>query len=200
MFEMLVGSATAGFGASIGRDLYKSAKKNPFIWAVIGALLLVFGWRNAFLGYGRSGAYFVFVTVIGSTIMILFGGVMLATFSHVFALSFLGNNAVLAGVISGGSVLVSSVVGIFWGKSARAARIRTNEVAVLNYLFLDEHGFTESEFESDQMIDSEGHTLKVIEQTTDKIVFSVVGRRGLRAAIKLVDGEMVSYTGVQKAA
>lgn len=200
MFEMLVGSATAGFGGSFGRDLYKSAKKNPAIYAVMGALLLVFGWRNAFLGYGRSTAYFVFVTVIGSTLMILVGGALLAVFAHMFALSFVGQNHPLAAMFSGGAVLVSSVGGILWGRSARAARIREIHLAVLNYHFLDENGFSESEFESDQMVDADGHTLKIIEQTPEKIVFSVVGRRSLRAAIRLQDGEMMSYTGVQKAA
>lgn len=200
MFDMLIGSATAGFGAGFGRDMYKAAKKNPIMWAVIGALLLVFGWRNAFLGYARSGVYFVFVTVIGSAIMILLGGAMLGLFSHILALSFLNQNHMLAGTVSIGAVLIASAIGILCGRSARAARVRHMHLNALNYVFLETNGFTESEFESDQMVDAEGHTLKVIEQSPDKIVFSVVGRRGLRAAIRIENGEMISYTGVQKAA
>lgn len=77
MFEMLVTSATAGFGASFGRDLYKAAKKNPIVLGIVGALLLAFGWRNMFLGYGRSFLYVLFVNIIGSIIMIAVGSVLL---------------------------------------------------------------------------------------------------------------------------
>jgi hypothetical protein len=43
----------SGFGASFGRDLYRGAKKNPVLFAIIGGLPLAFGWQNLFLGCGR---------------------------------------------------------------------------------------------------------------------------------------------------
>lgn len=200
MFDMLIGSATAGFGASFGRDIYKAAKKNPLMLAVIGALLLVFGWRNAFMGYARGTTYFVFVTVIGSALMIIIGGVCLGAIAFHFGMAFSNESATVATAATIGALGLFSAIGIIWGMSARAARIQTMHINALNYVFLEENGFTESEFESDQIVDAEGHTLKVIEETPEKIVFSVVGRRGLRSAIRIEGGQMISYTGVQKAA
>lgn len=200
MFEMLVSSATAGFGASFGRDLYRAAKKNPVIMGIVGALLLAFGWRNLFLGYGRSFAYFLFVNLIGSIIMILVGSVILSASIAVGVTMFFTKETAPVTLAVAGCLAFVSLVGILWGRKDRKARIRRQEIERLNLGFLVENGFEESEFESDQMRDSEGNTLKLIEQTDDRLVFSVVGRRGLRAAIKLVDGQMISYSGVKKAA
>lgn len=55
-----------------------------------------------------------------------------------------------------------------------------------------------NDFDSDPIEDAEGNRLKLAEQTDDKLVFTVVGKRGLRAAIKLDDGRMVEYTGLVK--
>ncbi|MGO6790985.1 hypothetical protein ACCT17_33690 [Rhizobium ruizarguesonis] len=200
MFDLLISTATAGFGASLGRDLYKAAKKNPIVFGIIGALMLAFGWRNLFLGYGRSFAYFLFVTIIGSVVMILFGGVLLSMAAAICVDVFAEHNKVAAALAAAGAVVSISLVGILWGRRDRRNLVRRATVAAQNLKFLTETGFSESQFESDQMIDPEGHTLKLVEETEDRLVFSVVGRRGLRAAIRVKDGEMVSYTGVQKAA
>lgn len=200
MFDMLISSATAGFGASFGRDLYKAAKKNPVVLGIAGALLLAFGWRNLFLGYGRSFAYFLFVNIIGSLLMILIGGALLALGLSIGITMLVTQDTATITLVVVGIIALISLLGVAWGRTDRKARIRRQEIELQNLGFLRENGFEESEFESDQMVDPEGHVLKLIEQTDEKLVFSVVGRRGMRAAIKLVDGQMVSYTGARKAA
>ncbi|WP_424982078.1 hypothetical protein [Maritalea sp. S77] len=59
-----------------------------------------------------------------------------------------------------------------------------------------ETGLSDSDFDSELLQDQEGNLLKLVEQTDDKIVFSVSGKRGYRAAIKLENGRMIDYTGV----
>ncbi|CDZ32372.1 Hypothetical protein NGAL_HAMBI1145_11430 [Neorhizobium galegae bv. officinalis] len=68
MIADIARAATTGFGASFGRDVYRSAKKNPLLFVVIGAGLLVFGWRNLFMGIGRSALYFFFVNLRGGSV------------------------------------------------------------------------------------------------------------------------------------
>lgn len=200
MFETLAYTATAGFGASFGRDLYKAAKKNPIVFGIIGALMLAFGWRNLFLGYGRSVAYFIFVTIISSLLMILIGGALLGAAAVVCASIFAEHNTTALALTAVGALSSVSFLGIVWGRRDRRVRIRRLRVEANNIKFLRDSGFSESQFESDQMVDPSGHTLKLVEQTDNRLVFSVVGRRGLRAAIAMQDGEMISYSGVQKAA
>ncbi len=200
MFELLITTATAGFGASLGRDLYRAAKKNPIVFGIIGALMLAFGWRNLFLGYGRGFAYFLFITIIGSVLMILIGGILLSGAAVFCVEIFAEHNHVAAALAVAGVLISISLIGILWGRRDRRNLVRRVSVAAQNLKFLSDTGFSESQFESDQMIDPAGHTLKLVETTDDRLVFSVVGRRGLRAAIKMNGGEMVSYTGVQKVA
>ena len=66
MINQLASAATVGIGASLGRDLYKAARKNPLIWAIIGTLPIACGWRNFYVGAGRGAIYKLFVTFLGS--------------------------------------------------------------------------------------------------------------------------------------
>lgn len=75
-------------------------------------------------------------------------------------------------------------------------RILAAELAEHNAAFLQDIGLRDSDFDADLLQDAAGNLLKLIEQDDGKIVFSVAGKRGLRAAIKLDEGRMVDYTGV----
>jgi hypothetical protein len=198
LIEKLAHAAVGGFGASFGRDLYRSAKKNPIVFVVIGALLLAFGWRNLFLGQGRSAAYFLFVTLIGSMVMILLGAVMTGL-GGFYLSSIFSNPGDPSPWLAIALVSLISLIGIMWGRRDRRARRRRAEIEAKNILFLEEIGLEDSGFESDTLRDADGNILKVREQTEDRIVFSVSGRRGLRSAISLQDGEMIAYTGVVRA-
>lgn len=196
LLEQLAHAAVGGFGASFGRDLYRSAKKNPVVFVVIGALLLAFGWRNLFLGQGRSATYRVFVTFFGSIIMILIGSAITGMGGFYLSSIFAGADGQPNLLIPIILICAISAVGVIWGRRDRTARRRRAEIEDRNIQFMREIGLEDSGFESDTLRDSEGNILKIREQTDDRIVFSVAGRRGLRAAIGVRDGEMISYTGI----
>lgn len=194
MIEQLATVATFGFGASFGRDLYRAAKKNPIIWAIIGILMIAFGWRNLYLGVGRGPLYKFFVTYLGSAILIITGT---AGFLAVglLAMEDMGGLPLL---IALGLILVSTIAGNIWGAKDRKKRVQAAQVAQHNKDFMIEVGLSDSDFDSELLQDAEGNLLKLIEHTDDKIVFSVSGKRGYRAAIKLENGKMIDYTGVVK--
>lgn len=196
MLQQLAFAAVGGFGASFGRDLYRSIKKNPVVAFVVGALILAFGWRNLFLGVGHGPIYEIFVTGLGSVLMILVGAVVTALGSFYAASLFFRENPAAEVVIVVGCLIVVSLLGTWWGLRDRRARLWQMEVAFRNASFMEEEGLHDSGFDSDMIEDREGNRLKLIEQSADRMVFSVAGRRGLRAAIKLADGEMIEYTGV----
>lgn len=194
MIDQLLNSATFGFGASFGRDLYKAAKKNPIIWAIIGIALIAVGWRGFYMGVGRGAAYKFFVTFLSSLLMVIVG-----------TAAFLGLGAAYSSpesntpmMIALGIVIMSTIGGNLWGLAARRGRKQALELKAHNADFLEEVGISDSDFDTNLLQDSEGNLLKLTEQTADKIVFSVSGRRGLRAAIKLDQGRMVDYTGIVK--
>jgi hypothetical protein len=72
------------------------------------------------------------------------------------------------------------------------------QIRAKNMAFLESIGLMDSGFESDTLQGADGNLLKIRESGDDRIVFSVANRRGLRAAIRLSNGEMVSYTGIVK--
>lgn len=196
LLEQLAHSAVGGFGASFGRDLYRSAKKNPLIFGLVGALLLAFGWRNLFLGRDRSFVYKLFITFIGSAIMIVAGTILLGLVGIYLAALLAGEGQQPNILIPAAIVGIVSVVGIMWGRRDARTRRRAAEIEAKNVAFLAAIGLEDSGFESDTLRDANGNTLKVREQNEDRIVFSVANRRGVRAAIGLQDGEMISYTGI----
>ncbi|UIJ73934.1 hypothetical protein [Aurantimonas sp. HBX-1] len=195
MIDDLIRSATYGFGGSFGRDAYQATKKNPLILILIVIFCLVFGFRNLYLGIGRSSAYFFFVNVIGSLVLIsvgLFGLTFTASIANGD-----GQNPLLGiAVVGFGSVCV--LIGNVWGIRSRSHRKAAIEIAAENARFLAYAGLRDSDFESDLIADRDGNLLKLKEQTADRMVFTVAGKRGLRAAIRLVDGRMVEYTGIKR--
>ncbi len=192
MIEQLATAATYGFGASFGRDLYKAAKKNPIVWAIIGILMIAYGWRNYYLGIGHGAAYRFFVTFLGSTLLILIGTGGFLVIGGGLAKDTNGASVLIAL----GLIVLSTIAGNIWGATDRKKRIRAEELAEQNAAFLHNIGLRDSDFDADLLQDAEGNLLKLIDQDDTKIVFSVAGKRGLRAAIKLERGRMVDYTGV----
>jgi len=192
MIEQLATAATYGFGASFGRDLYRTAKKNPVVWAIIGIMMIAFGWRNYYLGIGRGGAYKFFVTFLGSTLLIAIGTGGFLVIGGAIAEDTDG----ISILIALGLIVLSTIAGNIWGAKDRKKRIKAEELAKQNAAFLNEIGLRDSDFDADLLQDADGNLLKLIEQDETKIVFSVSGKRELRAAIKLEQGRMVDYTGV----
>ena len=196
--QQMMSAAVGGFGASFGRDLDRGAKKNPAIFVIIGVLLLAFGWRNFFLGEGKSVGYRIFVTYIGSGLMIIIGGSM-TTLGGVYISSIFSDGEQPGPILPIILIGLISLVGIMWGRRDKAARRQLHALELKNMAFLEEIGLEDSGFDSDTLRDAEGNTLKIREQNDARIVFSVVGKRGLRAAITLEGGEMTAYTGIVRA-
>ncbi|NDV89495.1 hypothetical protein GTW51_22910 [Aurantimonas aggregata] len=195
MIDDLIRSATYGFGGSFGRDAYQAAKKNPLVLILVVIFCIVYGFRNLYLGIGRSSAYFFFVNVIGSLVLISVGLFGLA-FAAFIADSDGQNPLLVAAVIGFGFICV--LIGNVWGIQSRSHRKAAIEIAAENARFLADAGLHDSDFETDFIADRDGNLLKLKEQTADRMVFTVAGKRGLRAAIRLVDGRMVEYTGVKR--
>lgn len=194
MIERLLNAATSGFGASFGRDLYKSAKKNPFILIVLGIALIAVGWRGFYMGVGRSSAYRLFVTFLGSLLMVVTG----TSLFLLVGLLYSDNQNTVPIIVALGCVILATISGNFWGLSARKKRKTAIAIKKQNIEFFQEIGLSDSAFDTNLLTDREGNLLKLIEQTDEKIVFSVSGRRGLRAAISLSHGLMSNYTGIVK--
>ena len=194
MIEQLATAATYGFGASFGRDLYKAAKKNPIIWAVIGILMIAFGWRNFYLGRGHGAAYKFFVTFLGSSILITIGTGGWLFVSVALSKDF-GNAALITTLMV---IILSTIAGNIWGIKDRKKQLQAAEAVAHNATFMRDIGLSDSDFDADLLQDPEGNILKLIEQSDDKMVFSISGKRGYRAAIKLEQGRMVGYTDIVK--
>src|SRR5690606_1743192 len=155
--------------------------------------LLAFGWRNLFLGRDRGFSYKLFVTYISSVLMIIVGALVLGLGGFYLSTIFAGAGEQPNALIPMALIGIVSIVSILWGRRDAQARKRTAEIEAKNIAFLEEIGIEDSGFESDILQDAEGNLLKIREQRDDRIVFSVANRRGLRAAISLRDGEMISY-------
>jgi hypothetical protein len=74
----LGGAALAGFGLSMGRDLWRGSKKNlgfiVFMMAALGAVILpCLGGRELVRGHDRGALGTVFLTLIGSTLLMIIG-------------------------------------------------------------------------------------------------------------------------------
>lgn len=200
-----VGSAAvAGYGLSIGRDFWKSTKKNRgllLILLVIGCALALplLGGRGLLRGHDRGFFGTVVATVIGNLFLVSAG------FAISFALiAFVGSSQVqdadtvvgAALITAAGVTAVPSLAGLIWGVLQRPTRLRTFRTVRANDEFLKLVGITETGGDDITHHSPEG-PLRLLEAHRDRLVFMVVGRRGKRAYIKLSeDGRMVAYSGV----
>ena len=130
--------------------------------------------------------------------MIVIGAAMLGLVGVYIATMFAGQGQPPSVLVPITLVCLVSIIGIAWGRRDARTRLRAAEIEAGNMRFLEKIGLQDSGFESDILQDADGNFLKIREQTDERIVFSVANRRGLRAAISLKDGAMISYTGVVK--
>ncbi|MBX3582833.1 MAG: hypothetical protein KF810_13140 [Rhizobiaceae bacterium] len=195
------GAAVAGYGLAMGRDAWRSTKRNQstivILLAIAGAVALPFlGGRNLVRGHDRGLTATLFLTLIGSTALIAIGLVLaFFLFTAVFhqADEALVGAAFLAVCTTGAITLL----GVVWGSFQRPGRRKLFATAKFNDQFLAEQGFTETGGEDITHYDPSGQPLRFLEQHADRLVFMVVGRRGKRTYITLdSDGRMQNYSGV----
>lgn len=198
------GAAVAGYGLSMGRDIYKSTKKNTspiiFLLAIVGAICLpLFGARELVRGHDRGPFGTIFKTLIGSLLLIIIGFVLgLICLSIIFSNKENPVSGQAAAYFFAACVtMVFGLIGLLWGAIERPGRLRTIAIAKANEQFLASIGFRETGGEDITHYDEDGQALRFLEGHGDRLVFMAVGRRGKRAFIDLAsDGKMIAYTGV----
>ena len=210
MLKELATAAAYGASASFGRDVYRSTKNgNPVIWLGLAAFMSIAGFKMIASGGEQEGEGLGFLSTIGAIFLILAGILIF----DVLAVLFMGYTG-LAAYYAGGSmktfaeivlavtfiyVAVSCLVGSTWGKGERTKKERVWAIEAHNAQFLDENGFQDVGLGDEIIEDADGNRLKIKEQQDDRILFLVVGRRNVRAAIILdEEGRMTDYTGAVK--
>lgn len=192
------GAAVAGFGASAGRDLYKSIKRSTgfiiLLVAVAGALILPFvGMRNLLRGHAPGewwkgiGDVLLVPTGIGIGVGVaLFIGLIMG--NEPMAMSFI---AIAVAAIAG------ATIGFSTGLIQRPSTQRRYAIALQNEQFLSARSIRETGETETTHYDADGNALRLIERTSNSIVFLAVGKRNKRAYIGLTkEGKMTDYTGV----
>ncbi|WP_109369328.1 hypothetical protein [Ochrobactrum soli] len=198
------GAAVAGFGLSLGRDIYKGTKKNGGNLLLLLAVIFCpfIGGRALVRGHDRGVMGTLFLTYIGSILLIAIGFVAASflAFQGLAATSKeteAGSVIVLA-VVTGASVTAFLAgIGMLTGLYQRPKRLRAFAVKRYNELFLADNGFKETDGKDITHYAPDGQALRFLEAHPGKLVFMAIGKRGKRAFIDLDEnGRMLSYTGV----
>lgn len=195
--NLLVHSAVAGVGLSVGRDVYRKTRDN-FVFIVLAVIALAgtaYGFWNMSRGHARgpAGTFFKTFFLNGLIIAASFAVFMFA----VFAFSSNGHNSepntnVLFGGLATQGTLAAA--GLLFGLSQRPKRKAAMKVDADNEEFLLRNGFRDVGGRDQTMLDPSGNELVLEDFRTDAIVFKVKGRRGVRAKILLDgSGRMTSY-------
>lgn len=199
------GAAIAGFGLSMGRDIYKGTKKNGgFIVLLLTVIVFPFiGGRGLVRGHDRGFFGTLFLTYIGSILLIAIGfaaaTLLVILFLATSGASGSDDNKLIMMIASFCGVVTAFLagIGILVGLFQRPKRLRTIRIKRHNEQFLNKNGFIETGGQDITHYAPDGQALRFMEAHPGKIVFMPVGRRGKRAFIELdEDGRMTSYTGV----
>lgn len=186
---MLANSAVFGFGASFGRDIYKKTKDASLLLFALAILFLtVWGYRGLARNIGNDIRSNKILRILGSVLSIVAGTTASSYFLYLYT------DGDMTTVI--GLHIVSAAIGIFWGRMQKHGDENNAAIALANLQFLEANGLHDSQFEADLIEDEDGNNLRVKETRDDAIIFTVVGKRGLRAMISLDGGRMVDYSGV----
>lgn len=202
---VLASASVAAVGASLGRDLYKFAKKNPAL-----LILAIASGAVAYLPYkggrivGGGGAYFTwkwtFTRALLGAMLSLFGMAILGLIAAIISDSLPRD----AGTVSVWPVLATSILSGFLfaagcarGFFVKRARDRADAVIGHNQVFLESNGFEDAEHIDASYLDRDGNRLRLITTQPDQLVFLAVGQRKKRAFIRLDStGRMISYSGI----
>lgn len=195
-------AATAGFGLSLGRDIYHRVKpkqaSNVFLllFAVGGVFLPIWGGMNLCQGHRRGWVGTVFLTFGTSVLAATAGFLIILSPVVLFANGFDGISKEIIGwilMITAGLTVLGILVGLF----RRAKRLRQFAIINDNEAFLSRSGFKETGGSDVTHYDPDGNALRFLEAGQDRLIFMAVGRRGRRAYIDLdSSGRMLSYSGI----
>lgn len=204
MIGQIANAAAFGFGANAGRDVYRNVKKGGvFVFLLIGIFLTGFGYRELVRGHDRGFFGTLFLTLLGSVFMIIAGSVLMFPFGMIASGFLAGQGApkheelALTVPIILVAHFASAVVGLGWGLAKRRVWQRARSVAAHNIKFLRDEGFNDLGVGDDVIEDPDGNRLRLHDQNDNAIVFVAIGRRNVRASIRLDPiGRMTEYTGL----
>ena len=206
MLKELATVAAYGAAASFGRDVYRSTKNgSPLVWFGLAAFMSIAGFRMIGAGGDRDddeagvGAILLIIAgiIIPNAMVFIF---LVATSAIVDVVrygiwSLIGALAAISTIY----LFLAAAIGLPWGRSERAEKERLWAIEDHNMQFLDQNGFQDLGLGEKIIEDSDGNRLKFKEQSDDRLLFMVVGRRNMRAAIRLdEEGRMTDYTGAVK--
>ena len=210
MLKELATVAAYGASASFGRDIYRSTKNgNPVIWLGLAAFMSIAGFKMISAGGEREGEGVGFLSGVGAVLLILTGVVVFNVIAFLF-MAYTGLAAYYGGgdikrivfillTITAVYIMIAGLIGSVWGSSEKTEKERIWAIEAYNMRFLDDNGFQDLGLGDEIIEDADGNRLKVKEQQDDRILFLVVGRRNVRAAILLdEEGRMTDYTGAVK--
>lgn len=204
MIEMLAHSAVWGFGSSFGRDAYRKVKNVSLMtifWACILALLFltIWGYRGLARNIDNRAQSNLGWRIIGSIVAVMLGTATTYVVFNIYTHEhprwdrlYLENSGWAVQIY-----LVLAFLGIVWGIFKKRKDHKEFDLEVDNINFLNDQGLIDSPFDTDLIEDEDGNKLRVKEVRDGAIVFTVIGKRSLRALITLDnDGRMVEYSGV----
>lgn len=205
MLKELATVAAYSASASLGRDVYRSTKDgNPLIWLGLAVFMSVAGFKIFSAGGEREGEEIASLSVVGAVFLII-GGIAVFNLFAFFIMAYTGLAAKYNGagglliLINLAYISISGLIGIIWGSNEKSEKERVWAIEAHNMQFLNENGFQDLGLGDEIIEDADGNRLKIKEQQDGRILFLVVGRRNVRAAIILdEEGRMMDYTGAVK--
>lgn len=197
------GAAVAGFGLSIGRDLYLGIKPGrdsavpTLLLAICGVGLPVIGGIGITQGYRRGVFGTFFLTFALNIILVALGfaiiSLIFSTVVGVLAPTYEEKALFAAVLVTALFFAIGAVVGL----ARRNGRLLRFDVAEHNERFLSMQEFQPTGGTDVTHFDPDGLALRLLEVGHDRMVFMVVGRRGRRTYIRTDDdGRMLSYSGL----
>lgn len=195
LMSLLVHSAVAGVGFSMGRDVYKKTRDN-FLYIVLAVIALAgtaYGVWNMTRGHGRGLLGTIFITILMNVVLI---AVSFSLFMFAVVMIGGGHKQVAQSLVMGGigAQGVLGLGGLVFGLAQRPKRLEAMKVDAHNEDFLINNGFRDVGGRDDTMLDPDGNELVLDDFRKDAVVFKVKGRRSVRAKILLdTTGRMISY-------
>lgn len=189
---LFFGSAVAGAGSKLGRDLYKKFKDNWFLLVSLAGIIVTFICCRSIIRYHDREIWgTIFKTLIFNALGMTLGCILTLAPMVVISLLF-GSLPVVLAVIAWG---ITAIVGLLIGLFQRGKRRRMFELEKENATFLDEHNFKEVKQEGVYHVNGETVRLMQNESSQELLSFIVVGRRNKRFFIKLDEkGRMQELT------
>lgn len=202
-------SAIFGFGASAGRDAWKSFRKNFFfimiMLVIVGLFVFPFlAFKARFQGEPLNDRDAVKERNL--TVFLHICGFFICAVLLIFLLWNMSADSretdswfemwpLYAAVAS--AFIVSATLGALVGRLIKPGRMSRFRIVAENDEFMRRHGFTETGEDEITHYDGDGAALRFMEKTDHRIVFMAVGRRNKRAYVNLSDdGTMTSYSGI----